>query len=326
MSRVAGPVAAGGTTRLVGLAGFTGAVVVALAGLGVEVPGPPGSARVAAWATWATAVGPGGVVMGVVRLLALVAAVHLLVVVCLELGARQSGRPGLHRASGRLARPWMAGLMGRVAGAGLVVSVAAGSALVAAPAGAARPDPTVVMHRLGPAATSAASATSADSTAHDPPPVMHVIGGGIDLGPRTTASTPTTPGVPATDADPSAPSRPPAPAAAPAATAAPPTDSNPGAAGVPADPTTTRPAASTSPSTPAPASATWTIRPGEHLWRVATATLAQSWDRAPDDAQVAAYLDALIATNRGRLVVPGDPDLVFPGQVFVLPPVPTPPT
>jgi len=34
------------------------------------------------------------------------------------------------------------------------------------------------------------------------------------------------------------------------------------------------------------------------------------------------YLDRLIDANGAVLVVPGDCDLVFPGQVFALPPVP----
>ncbi len=91
--------------------------------------------------------------------------------------------------------------------------------------------------------------------------------------------------------------------------------------------------AGTNPGSPAPPvatptapSGTWTIRPGDHLWRVASTTLAGQWQAAASDAQVLDYLHELIAANRDRLVVPTDPDLVFPGQVFVLPPVPTRPT
>jgi nucleoid-associated protein YgaU len=73
---------------------------------------------------------------------------------------------------------------------------------------------------------------------------------------------------------------------------------------------------------PAPAAAsTATIEPGDHLWGVAARTLADRWQRAPDDREVSTYVRALIEHNAERLAVPGEPDLVFPGQVFDLPPV-----
>ncbi len=71
---------------------------------------------------------------------------------------------------------------------------------------------------------------------------------------------------------------------------------------------------------------TWTIRSGDHLWRVASVTLGRQWGARPADAQVLDYLHDLISANRDRLVVTTDPDLVYPGQVFVLPPVPARPT
>ena len=66
----------------------------------------------------------------------------------------------------------------------------------------------------------------------------------------------------------------------------------------------------------------WTVRPGDHLWRVARTTLAAAGGAPPPDAAVARYLGLLVAANRDRLVVPDDPDLIYPGQVFVLPPLP----
>lgn len=65
----------------------------------------------------------------------------------------------------------------------------------------------------------------------------------------------------------------------------------------------------------------WTVAPGEHLWGIAHHTLATAWARPPTDEETATYLDVLIATNEERLPVPGNPDLIFPGQVFELPPV-----
>jgi hypothetical protein len=65
--------------------------------------------------------------------------------------------------------------------------------------------------------------------------------------------------------------------------------------------------------------ATWRISPGEHLWHVATVVLTDHLAHPPADPEVAAYLTALVETNRHRLVVPTDPDLVMVGQVFDLP-------
>ena len=80
------------------------------------------------------------------------------------------------------------------------------------------------------------------------------------------------------------------------------------------------------PPAPAPPTATppatWVIRPGDNLWSVAAATLARAWGRVPSDPEVDDYWTRLIAVNRIRLAYRDDPDLVFPGQVFELPPPP----
>lgn len=64
---------------------------------------------------------------------------------------------------------------------------------------------------------------------------------------------------------------------------------------------------------------TWTIRRGEHLWGIAEQTLTWALGEPPDDATTARYHRALIAANREVLPLPDEPDLVFPGQVVVLP-------
>ncbi len=72
-----------------------------------------------------------------------------------------------------------------------------------------------------------------------------------------------------------------------------------------------------------PRSQTWTIRPGDHLWRVAEETLrAEGID--PSEATTTAYVQALIETNRDVFVLAAEPDLVYPGQVFALPALPHP--
>ena len=77
---------------------------------------------------------------------------------------------------------------------------------------------------------------------------------------------------------------------------------------------------------PTPAPTTWTIAPGEHLWAVARETLADSWHRAPTDAEVTPYWHQLIETNRSRLIDSNNADYVLAGQTFVLPDVPAVPT
>lgn len=66
---------------------------------------------------------------------------------------------------------------------------------------------------------------------------------------------------------------------------------------------------------------TWRIEPGDHLWRVAEQTLRTRTGRTPTDDETATYLTRLIAANHDVLVVADNPDLVFAGQVFVLPAV-----
>ena len=83
-------------------------------------------------------------------------------------------------------------------------------------------------------------------------------------------------------------------------------------------PTTTRSAPRPAP-TPHTGAPTWTVRPGDHLWGIAAATLRQRLGRVPTDAEVEPYWRRLIDLNRSRLVDPGNPDLIFPTQVFDLP-------
>jgi nucleoid-associated protein YgaU len=58
------------------------------------------------------------------------------------------------------------------------------------------------------------------------------------------------------------------------------------------------------------------------LWSIAAKTLAGAWGRTPSDDEVDRYWTALVAANRSRLANSEDPDLIFPGQVFQLPPIP----
>jgi nucleoid-associated protein YgaU len=73
--------------------------------------------------------------------------------------------------------------------------------------------------------------------------------------------------------------------------------------------------------TPAPEpSDVWTVALGDHLWSIAAEAVHDAG--APDDERaVLDYWTALIDANRDRLADPENPDLLFPGQVLVLPPV-----
>ena len=83
------------------------------------------------------------------------------------------------------------------------------------------------------------------------------------------------------------------------------------------------------PAPPAPAPATdappspageWTVRPGDHFWRIAEEVLARQRQHPPTDAETDPYWRRLVAANRDRLADRDNPDLLFPGQVLVVPP------
>lgn len=69
-----------------------------------------------------------------------------------------------------------------------------------------------------------------------------------------------------------------------------------------------------------PAAETWVVQPGDSFWSIAEEVVADALGRPATDAEVVPYWRALIDANRDRLVTP-NPDVVRPGQSFVLPPV-----
>jgi hypothetical protein len=64
---------------------------------------------------------------------------------------------------------------------------------------------------------------------------------------------------------------------------------------------------------------TWVVAPGDTLWHVAERVVADRTGRRAEPTDTLAELDRLVAANADRLVVPGNPDLVFPGQELRLP-------
>jgi nucleoid-associated protein YgaU len=65
---------------------------------------------------------------------------------------------------------------------------------------------------------------------------------------------------------------------------------------------------------------THAVEVGESLWSIAEHRLRVTTGTPPPDAATATYWVELIAANRPRLIS-GDPDLIYPGEVLVLPPV-----
>jgi hypothetical protein len=62
------------------------------------------------------------------------------------------------------------------------------------------------------------------------------------------------------------------------------------------------------------------VRPGDDFWSIAETVVTKSPSAAGPSESVARYWLRLIEANRSRLPDPADPNLLFPGDVLVLPP------
>lgn len=68
---------------------------------------------------------------------------------------------------------------------------------------------------------------------------------------------------------------------------------------------------------------TWPVKHGDHLWSISAETLVDHWQRHDlSDGEIADYWRTVIEANQDRMVEPGNPDLIVPGQQILLP---TPP-
>lgn len=61
------------------------------------------------------------------------------------------------------------------------------------------------------------------------------------------------------------------------------------------------------------------VEPGGSFWTLAAQVVGQGQGSEPSDREVFRYWQRLIEANRDRLVDPANPDLLFPGQILVLP-------
>jgi hypothetical protein len=69
---------------------------------------------------------------------------------------------------------------------------------------------------------------------------------------------------------------------------------------------------------PVAAPLAWTVEAGDSFWSIAAETVAPAGD-ATNERRVIGYWRRLVEANRGRLLDPGNPDLLVPGQELVLP-------
>lgn len=73
---------------------------------------------------------------------------------------------------------------------------------------------------------------------------------------------------------------------------------------------------------PAGAPAEVVVEPGDNFWELAEEQLATTTGEAPTDLETLPYWQDMIEANEERLVQPGNPSLILPGQSLAVPPVP----
>jgi len=89
----------------------------------------------------------------------------------------------------------------------------------------------------------------------------------------------------------------------------------------PSSPTTTIPTDLTADT--ASQAPRWTVSAGDSLWHIARLTLLESTGHAPEKIELADYWRQLIELNRASFPDPANPNLIHPGNVLKLPPIPT---
>ena len=57
------------------------------------------------------------------------------------------------------------------------------------------------------------------------------------------------------------------------------------------------------------------------MWSISEAVVAKHLGRAPSDREIGPYWLQVVATNRGGLQDPRNPNLIFAGELIALPPL-----
>lgn len=287
----------------VAIAAWLGALIVAIGvftWLGDGRLGTPALTDPTAWPSWVAAGDPVEVAMSLARLLVLALAWYLVGVTTLGIVARSARSLRLLTVADALTIPSVRRLLQASLGLGLATAAVASS--TAQVAGVRVPP---VAGGPGVVAAAASDASPSDP-GPDPDP---------DLAPDPRATPTPDPlwfldEAPTDGADEEQEARP------PAATTAPRTDP-----AAPDDAAPTAPAVFATDAASDPAEATWVVERGDHFWSIAERVVGDRLGRAASDAEVDPYWRLLIAANQDRLANPGDPDLILPGQRFLLPAV-----
>jgi nucleoid-associated protein YgaU len=282
--------------RWIALGGGTG-VVAAVGRRGLP---PPPVLDPAALAGWAARLGPLDATFAVLRSTTVVLGAYLLAVSTVGVVAGRRRMPALRRASAFLTPPPLRVLLAVAAGA----STAAITATPAVAAGTPPSEPPTLR--------------PVSPTPHAAPPTLVPVPGAPGVTPPTLRPVSPTPHA----APPTLVSVPGAPGVTPPALSPVPRPDHPSPPrhrGRRRPPDPVRIPQPQARRRPAPT--TWTVAPGDSFWSIARDTLAGALGRPPTDTETARYWMALIAANRGRLPVAGEPGLLFTGDRLLLPPV-----
>jgi len=223
---------------------------------------------------------PTGVALSVLRLLALAVGAALLGTTALGVVARGTGAVGFVVQVDRWTPPSLRHLLDKALGVGLAASIGLGAIPATAEPGGTSGQDTTTLRRLPDA------------------PASTVLRRLPDAPPTPTAQRAPPPAIASVPGDPPSSSAP----------------------ILPVVPPTSRPVLS--PRSPAPASPVRrqvVVHPGDSFWRLAEHHEAERLGRRPSEAETGAYWHKLVAVNRHRLHVRSDPDLLFPGQILIVP-------